>query len=786
MKRACKLFEERMIHDEAVVAFFFNSRGVSMESRLGGFLRSTLHQLLRRHGSHRDDAFTEWKRKCSLIQSGWTWTVEELQDMFVRYVVRLVVKVAIFVDALDECEPPANARKLMNLLTNTHHGPTPAQLKQPQLKICISSRNYPNISVDEPLRITVEDTNHGAITQYVQKALRHLQVDLSDDFATEITSRSSGIFLWATLVIEKIREALDDGEPRGRLRAIIDHTPPQLEEVFRDLFNSIPTNERERSNRILSWILFAKRPLSLSELNHALAFGSEARYQTYSAYENSDDFVGPGQMRLLLAKYTRGLTETVNGPTDRVQFIHESVRQYVLLGQGVINPGSDADWSNLGLVDDLLAKSCFSYIKAVCTELGVVNDIVRRLQDRGFQPGQLSKDHTKDRPFLEYAIQSAFAHAKTADLSGRPPSYLFQSNINAGIDNASWWNAFTSVFRLYWKRGYHSSRYPPDINHWSECATTPVAFACAYQLDSWVGYLLEDDQTRSNSVELSKALCVAASSGYWKGVALLVEAGADVDYEDPILGTPLYISLRIGRDDFVVELLNWNATARMGSRNRSPLVAAVLNRPKETVRLLLDAGAEVTEDRWKSWEINCAYSTSSRDRPRGSHSLEAALERDTEILEALLPYAERQQVPVEYYRAAYLAAGGIWFSSYRGAHAQKLKSAMSTLFPGSRTKISFRINTLNGRNTWFDVWDDTTISTMRDMFHQQMGYRPYVLVYRNRHLRDDQTLHVQRCVCWIMFTVVFASSNSFALWASSSSNSLSRSCPNPLPLPDLT
>jgi hypothetical protein len=745
MKRAYKLAEERASANEAIIAFFFNSRGVSMETKLEGFFRSTLHQLLKRHGSTKDDAFIEWKQKYSLIKSGWAWTVKELQSMFVKYAVRSTVKITMFVDALDECESPSDARKLMGLFNNTDHD---QEAGQPRLKICISSRHYPNVGVDEPLQIIVEKTNQGDITQCVKMALQRLQIDLSDDLSTEITSRSNGMFLWAFLVIEKIREALDDREPREELKAIINRTPPRLEEVFKGLIDGIPVNERERSNRILSWILFTKRPLSLTELYHALAFGSEDKYQTYSDYETSNGFIRPEQMKTLLAKYTRGLVEAVeieewgylgspSASTVRVQFIHESVRQYMLSDQGVIISGSDAKWSNLGFVNDFLARSCFNYIRAVCVELRSINDIVKKLETRRFYPGQLYKYHTKDQPFLEYAIQFGFAHAKTADLNGLPPSYLFPSTIDNVAGKASWWITFTSVFRLYWKRGGHGS-YGSVIEHWSECATTQIAFACAYQLDSWVNHLLGNNQPDLDKTDLSKALCVAVSMGNQKSIALLIEAGADVDYEDLTLGSPLCLSLLIGRDDIVAILLDHKATIRMGSRKRSALVAAVLYRPVKIVRLLLDGGAEIAE----------CESPGTLCRPwfLGKHALEAAIQRDFEVLEALLSHAERQRVPVEYYKAAYLSAAyhpkrGFAQTRRKEPHAGSLESVVTKLFPGN-PMISININTLRSKSSRLNVWEDTQISILKEVLERVEGppADQIMLAHGSRILHEHQTV----------------------------------------------
>ncbi|KAH7190094.1 hypothetical protein DER44DRAFT_851736 [Fusarium oxysporum] len=110
MKRAYKLARKKSPANEAVIAFFFNSRGISMETKLEGFFRSTLHQLLESRDSTNNDAFTEWKRKNSLIRSGWAWIVKELKDIFETCVVRSTVKITMFVDALGQCESPSAAR----------------------------------------------------------------------------------------------------------------------------------------------------------------------------------------------------------------------------------------------------------------------------------------------------------------------------------------------------------------------------------------------------------------------------------------------------------------------------------------------------------------------------------------------------------------------------------------------------------------------------------------------------------------------------------------------------
>jgi len=649
MKRAYTLARETANAKEAVLAFFFNSRGIAMETNLEGFFRSTLHQLLEPKHCTDDEGFTEFKRKTSSMKSGWAWTVKELQKMFERCLSRLSVKVTIFVDALDECGSVSDARDLMKTITGLGSDGS----CRSTIKICVSSRHYPNTGVAEPLRITVEQLNRNDISKYATNTLQRLKSELqhadAEDLAARITSRAEGIFLWALLVIQKIQVAVHDGESRRTIHKIIDLVPQRLEELFQELIDSTAAEHVEQRNLIILWTLFAKRPLTLSELNHALAF--RQHYSTYSDYRMSEDFTRPEQTRRLLASCTRGLVEVVEAeewnvsemvPTLRVQFIHESVRQYILGAQSTIGPASDLPWTDAGSAHNSMALSCFKYIKAVCVEEQVVVQIIEQSQARKYATERLHTGHTQDRSFLDYAIEFGCAHAETAEATGYPQTHIFESMAKDSRSSVAWWEPFTAMFRLYQKHLYNHGH-----GHWSDYNVTRLAFACAFKLDSWVHYLLHDDVSSQNKLDLSRALRVTAVSGHVHQLGLLLKAGADVDYDEPMSGTSLYMSLINNRLDVAKCLVEHKASVHMGPQKRSPLVAASEYGSAEVVRLLLAHGAQMTE---------CEPRTGQSMSALGMHALEAASCRGYEVMEMLLNAAEDQQVPIEYYKAAFLAA----------------------------------------------------------------------------------------------------------------------------------
>ena len=756
VKKACKLVKESSRADEAVISFFFNSRGSSMETKLEGFFRSALHQLLEQSQRKDEEAFAAWKRKASSIKAGWTWTVNELQDMFVGCVRRSTAKLLLFVDALDECESASSARNLVELLTKSGHG-TDSCRSSP--RICVSSRHYPNVSGANPLQITVEDTNALNISTYTKNILRPLLSDLDGladinamaDFhalARKIAARSNGIFLWAVLVLRQIREAVANGEPRKTLYNIIESVPRGLEELFQELMESTPVEQREQRDLIMMWIVFARRPLTLSELNQALAFRQE--YPTYRDYERSAEYTRPDQMLRLLVNRTRGLVEVVathvlhlrmgeRAQTSRVQFIHESVREYVLSQETLLAYKSTLKWSDSGFAHNAMASSCFNYIKTVHVEASLIE-----VSTISSTSSAISHDSARTRiadslTFLEYAIEFGIEHAEAAEAGGPPQLPLFESVTDGKIGTVPWWKSFVDIFRKLQKRDVNNHRQNATRKHWSDFVITQLAFACAFNIHSWVKHLLTANKVPKNKLDLSKALCVTAISGVERNLHLLIQAGANVNHSEPNFGTPLYLALVNKRFDMVKFLLRQNASARQGPHQHSPLLAAVQYGPSEVVRLLLARGARVAE------------------RTHGTHALEAAITRtDLEIIEALLEAAESQKVRVGYYKQALWDAQLPYSLLHnwevpRDEHVKCLKSALARIFP-EHAPVPLYVKSLNTPITFtVHMWLDARVALLKEFIYRRRGLTPdqfqLVLMSRMRLLRDEQTLcqsHVVR------------------------------------------
>ncbi len=100
------------------------------------------------------------------------------------------------------------------------------------LRICLSSRHYPKVSVRKNLELTVEGSEeHGRdIATYIAENLQ----GHDDDIKAEVQEKAGGIFLWVAIVVSLLNKAYDDGWLEA-MRKALDEVPSDLEDVFNRL-----------------------------------------------------------------------------------------------------------------------------------------------------------------------------------------------------------------------------------------------------------------------------------------------------------------------------------------------------------------------------------------------------------------------------------------------------------------------------------------------------------------------------------------------------------------------
>jgi ankyrin repeat protein len=162
----------------------------------------------------------------------------------------------------------------------------------------------------------------------------------------------------------------------------------------------------------IQWILFAKQPLSPEQLYHAILSGIDLEAVTeWDPEEITKDVV----TRFILDS-SKGLVEATASKEQKVQFIHESVRDFLLKenGLGKIWPEFRSNFQSQS--HERLKQCCFNYINIdVATPLNIPNELPRASME---EAKSLRKSATQTFPFLEYATRNVLYHADAAEGGG--------------------------------------------------------------------------------------------------------------------------------------------------------------------------------------------------------------------------------------------------------------------------------------------------------------------------------------------------------------------------------
>ncbi|KAE8453005.1 hypothetical protein EG329_012192 [Mollisiaceae sp. DMI_Dod_QoI] len=322
MKEALRRAKSSGIADSvAVSGFFFATRGnVKLQKTPLGLFRTILHDLLQQDKALLSAFVPVFLRKRAALSGSWQWHQEELQDFLKSAYLEDtygVKRTQLFVDALDECEEGDYdiARDLVYYFRDLAAGK--------KLRICLSSRHYPQIKIPDCPQITVELNNRPDIVRYVETKLSPSGFDnKAARFASKVASKANGVFLWVVLVVKRLNVDLENELTEQELEETLRTVPQTLEDLFESLFADLRSGaERSKSVAIIQWILLAARPLRMLELRHALMLCGESPITNISVDETSRDLLPTEPDRFLtsIRAYTRGLGEITYGPILRSQ-----------------------------------------------------------------------------------------------------------------------------------------------------------------------------------------------------------------------------------------------------------------------------------------------------------------------------------------------------------------------------------------------------------------------------------------------------------------------------------
>lgn len=209
---------------------FFWHAGTPLQKSHLGLLRCLLYQILTSYEQHPSAWSALYASGLSERDPGKPWNRSELVMAIQSLVLGSRVSVCMFIDGLDEYDPPAEHDTLVGELV--------ALSKIPNVKLCISSRPWTVFDKHfEGLltQIRLENMTRNDIARYARDHLGDdLPVSIKEDLVQRVTDKSQGVFLWVSLVVSALRERVDAGNNSKQLLKCLNDFPAKLGDYFRE------------------------------------------------------------------------------------------------------------------------------------------------------------------------------------------------------------------------------------------------------------------------------------------------------------------------------------------------------------------------------------------------------------------------------------------------------------------------------------------------------------------------------------------------------------------------
>ncbi|KAL9483571.1 hypothetical protein ACSS6W_002360 [Trichoderma asperelloides] len=473
-------------------------------------------------------------------------------------VANMYSKVFIIVDALDECQPFSDCglkllSYIFHLQANTVANFFATSRPIPDIEEQFKLQNY----LRREILATSEDvrTYLDGQTSNLPRCVAN-RPDIQAKIKTEITSAVDGMFLLAQLYLDSLKDktsvteiktALEQFKKQSQLELGEDEKRDILEKAYKqamDRINSQMPGFQRLGKKVLSWITCAKRQLTTSELQHALAV------KTGSTELDRDNLPVVEDMVSACA----GLV-TVDKESNIIRLVHYTTQEYFERTQSDWFPDAEAD----------IMEICVTYLSFSVFDSGCCQDndeFISRL---------------RSNQLYDYAAHNWGHHARTT-----PKKRLILKFLESGAKvSASCQVIMAGGFKVDKLVGGRMTSVHLAAHFGLTIGRTPLCLAVGKGHETVVKLLLE------------KGADVKAI------VRLLLEKGAYVEVKDVHTNqTPLSLAAENGHEAIVRLLLKKGADVQAGIclffiRGATPLSWAAKNGHEAIIRLLLEKGARV-------------------------------------------------------------------------------------------------------------------------------------------------------------------------------------------------
>jgi hypothetical protein len=344
-------------------------------------------------------------------------------------------------DALDECES-LTRKYLIEKLGNFHSVQNETNTR---LKFLVTSRPYsdierafrsntndlPSISlrgdeesekISNEINLVIEDR-----IPHISGTLEYqLKPEVQKAIVEHLKSMKHRTYLWLHLILDVIRDTLES--TKGRLKTLIDKIPDSVDKAYEGILNRIRHQHRRDATKLLHIIVAAARPLTLQEMNVALAIKEKLEKgencRSIDDLELDDEKPFQTKVRNLCGLF-------VSVIDSKIYLIHQTAKEF-LVCKGIVKESNNVEpclgsWKHSLKPEEsnfVLAEICISYLLFTVFES---ESLIIEPTDEGNDIKTKVSRYTNQNVFLDYAGNHMGVHFRGAGIQDRP---LLESTID--------------------------------------------------------------------------------------------------------------------------------------------------------------------------------------------------------------------------------------------------------------------------------------------------------------------------------------------------------------------
>ncbi|KAI3326446.1 ankyrin repeat-containing domain protein [Xylariaceae sp. AK1471] len=542
--------------------YFYFDFNDSSKQNFDMMLRSLINQLYNKSKDVRSSLDSLYS-SCS--QGRQQPSLESLSASF-RDMVELAGEVWIVIDAVDECTTrdgyPVGGllpwiQSLQDYQANIHLLLT--SRPEQDIEAAIKDRNR-----DRDIIIPIQnDSVKEDINAYVYARVRehgelsrrwHSRQKIQSDIETTLIKKADGMFRWVSCQLDELEKCLGPQEVRQALANL----PRTLDETYARIVANIPSEHKRFAIRILQFLTFSERPLSLDEAVDAIAVDtSTQRFDPENSIPVPTEISRYCSSLVVIVERAGGYKKTTTRKS--IQLAHFSVKEYLVSSRLEHSIARDFEMTSARAS---LANVCLAYLL-------------------GLEYNRPVEEVCQLYPLTVYATEYWTSHAAAANSS----TFLIRNLMADFFDSKK---AFEACYQLHpldfqWMKG-------------EELEAPPALYYAAFAGLSQVVQMLLNKGNNANSQGgyYGHALQAASCEGHEKIVQILLDHGADINAQGGEFNSALQAASYIGHERIIQMLLDQGANINaQGGSSSNALQAASYTGHEKIIQILLDQGADI-------------------------------------------------------------------------------------------------------------------------------------------------------------------------------------------------